>query len=594
MMPDPSGLLAPGNIDLHHRPVVKNPDGTVSTVRSIGVGIDGREVLIPTVSDDGRVLSDAEALAQFRKTGRHLGMFDTPAHATTYAQQLHEQQAKEYGVPDPQPTALHGIVQRMVEAGEPEENIALVIQHYKPPAPAAPVDAYQAMKKETFDRLTGNNAPKMSAPTMGATLGGLAMGAATGGLGAIPAIAATVLAGAGGAGYGLLVRGLKTGDYGTPGGNAATMAVQGGAQGLGEGIGRWAGPLADKIVPAGLKTILNPSKTLQREYPDLVETMRAEQIPIGGSQVAGARARESARKVEDVLREADNARPRVRGYLPPARGEVPLGPPPTPGDMPMRVSEAGALRLLRPPQSPVTGKRFAEFHPGDPEELVFASRLDSTGHPIQPLPSPELGGPGVMYRSQPNAAGPGAHGNMVDPRELVSQLQTLRRDVGNRPMGQDATAELDDLIGRLMQQRNVPLTLSQTNDIKRQAQKLADTAYRAADRGAVVNSIDAGFNKGVATGARRAIEQRVPEVADMNARTQSLGGLEQALGDAELRPHHLIGVNPLHWAGALVPGAASKGAFLTDNAVKGMSTPTAKAIRQAILALLAGESDQQP
>lgn len=88
-----AGQLEPGNIDLKNRPHVKNPDGTTSTVRSISVGIDGQEVLIPTVSPDGRVVSDDEAVALYRQTGAHLGKFDTPANATAYAQQFHNDYA---------------------------------------------------------------------------------------------------------------------------------------------------------------------------------------------------------------------------------------------------------------------------------------------------------------------------------------------------------------------------------------------------------------------------------------------------------------------------------------------------------------------
>ena len=90
-----TGLLVPGNIDIHHRPVVRNPDGSISTVRSITIGQDGRAVLIPTVVG-GRVVSNEAAIQHFQKTGQHLGIFSDEASADSYAQRLHRQQAREY------------------------------------------------------------------------------------------------------------------------------------------------------------------------------------------------------------------------------------------------------------------------------------------------------------------------------------------------------------------------------------------------------------------------------------------------------------------------------------------------------------------
>jgi hypothetical protein len=93
----PVGQLEPGNIDLATRPHVQNADGTVSTVRSMSFEDRGREVLIPTVSDDGTILSDDAAVAAYRATGKHLGVFDSVDHANAYAEQLHQDQAAQVG-----------------------------------------------------------------------------------------------------------------------------------------------------------------------------------------------------------------------------------------------------------------------------------------------------------------------------------------------------------------------------------------------------------------------------------------------------------------------------------------------------------------
>ncbi len=93
--PAPNALAYRGNIDLDTRPMVRNGNA-ISTVRSMSIEVDGKEVLIPTVSDDGRIMSDDEAIATFFRTGKHLGIFGSPDEATAYAERLHGQQDLRY------------------------------------------------------------------------------------------------------------------------------------------------------------------------------------------------------------------------------------------------------------------------------------------------------------------------------------------------------------------------------------------------------------------------------------------------------------------------------------------------------------------
>lgn len=85
------GMVAPGNIDLWGRPRVRNDDGSVSTIRNATFTIEdpqspyyGKTVMLPTVMDNGTIVSPHDAYQNYRKTGKHLGIFDTPENADLY------------------------------------------------------------------------------------------------------------------------------------------------------------------------------------------------------------------------------------------------------------------------------------------------------------------------------------------------------------------------------------------------------------------------------------------------------------------------------------------------------------------------------
>ena len=96
VMSDKKGMLKAGNIDIHDRPMVQNPNGGTSTVDSMSYERDGKQILIPLVSDEGKLMTAEEAIPYWEAKGQNLGVFDTPANADAYAMALHDQQDQQY------------------------------------------------------------------------------------------------------------------------------------------------------------------------------------------------------------------------------------------------------------------------------------------------------------------------------------------------------------------------------------------------------------------------------------------------------------------------------------------------------------------
>jgi hypothetical protein len=97
-------VLQGRNIDVSNLPQVPNRipgEGGISTVRSMGTNINGEEVLLPTVINGQLANTEDEAARQaleyYRRTGRHLGKYITPAASENAAELLHEREALRTG-----------------------------------------------------------------------------------------------------------------------------------------------------------------------------------------------------------------------------------------------------------------------------------------------------------------------------------------------------------------------------------------------------------------------------------------------------------------------------------------------------------------
>ena len=91
---NPDMVAQAGTLDPARQPAVQDAHGNISTVRTIGINDNGREVNIPTVPlEGGRIMSNDEAVQRYRDTGNHLGKYDTPEAAGAAAEALHQREA---------------------------------------------------------------------------------------------------------------------------------------------------------------------------------------------------------------------------------------------------------------------------------------------------------------------------------------------------------------------------------------------------------------------------------------------------------------------------------------------------------------------
>lgn len=294
------GSSEPGNIDLKKRPVVKNQDGSISTVRSMSFGENGREILVPTVAADGsRILSDSEAIDQYHKTGQHLGKFPDAASATAYAQQLHEDQQKAYApaARDPMrslaPSESTGATRVKMEPGTVYANDPVQVARALGQGASlgfgdeieAGVRSLGSDRKysEIRDDIRGQNANYKSQHPAASLAANVAGGLLTGGAGV-----ARMGAVRGGAAIGGLAGlGSGEGDFGSQAGSTATGLVAGGVAGaVLPGIMSVAGSVG-RAAKTGLQGIVASAEPAERGL-----ARRALQRVVGGGHLTEEQAAE--------------------------------------------------------------------------------------------------------------------------------------------------------------------------------------------------------------------------------------------------------------------------------------------------------------
>lgn len=311
-------------------------------------------------------------------------------------------------------------------------------------------------------------------------------------------------------------------DMAKRGAGEAALQVGGGV------VGKGAQMLAKPIYNLGL----GAKMALRREYPDLAETGIKEAITVTrrGTEKAGRLRTASRQTADTMVDQAEragaspvSAREVVSGLRPvraTARDRAAIGKAdetPQIADRARRIRAAVPRTPSTPGASAIPPTRIAT--PDLPDSVDAAIRANNELGPLaRNIPTVTFGGDEAVVNA---ARQIGPHANLVPRRLLGSSIQ--KGEVFEFG-GEEA---IEAAAGRSL---GIPLTKAQS--LKRTAQDAADRAFAAERRGTPITDLSAETDKAVARAFQGAIEKRVPGIAAVNERTQSLGGLTQALEDA--------------------------------------------------------------
>lgn len=160
----------------------------------------------------------------------------------------------------------------------------------------------------------------------------------------------------------------------------------------------------------------------------------------------------------------------------------------------------------------------------------------------------------------------GEAGTRFSPQEIAAdEIAKLAGAIKNQPISGPDLRRLSDMTMTYLREHGEAMTPQAVKDMKRAAQALAKSVFKAQQAGSSVaadQALGARFNEAIASGAKTALET-IEGIAQSEARTRNLIGLTRAVTKAEARRLPLV-TEGVSGAAAVIASLAQPGGGADD------------------------------
>jgi len=246
--------------------------------------------------------------------------------------------------------------------------------------------------------------------------------------------------------------------------------------------------------------------------------------------------------------------------------------------VPAKVAESGGQALYNAAVNP--SRRIRRGFPGAMEEGMRLGVLPTEGGMQRAESALEQSAArtgNLLQEAKAAGAAPvDVKAQVIPALKEPAEKAALRYRLG----GPDERLGVSQRAKELARRNPVGADLQVANKLKQEAQRKADSAFRAQERGAIIKDVDALSDLKVAEAYRKAIEANservgVSDIAASNKQTQALIGLTQALEEATHTPTRLTNLIGAATAGG---GAMAGGPVGAGAAYAAYKTATSKPV----------------